>query len=150
MKKSKLLLLGYGKMGGSFIHQLHPYFNTTIVDPINKPIFECNYFKNINEVNDSFDTIVFGVKPNELNPLLSQINNNFLNDNCRMISLIAGAKTSIFKKRFGNDIKVTLCMANLPVKIGKGVAAIFSDSKLDYLEKLGQTIYISKESDIGN
>jgi pyrroline-5-carboxylate reductase len=148
MKKEKLLLIGNGKMGGSFIQQIHSLFETTVVDPLHKPSFDCNYFLNLEAINDSFDTVVFGVKPFDLKEVLNILDEKNLNKNCRFISLIAGAKTSIFKEKF-KDVNVTLCMANLPVKVGKGVVAIYSDTKLEYLENLGQNIYISTEDDIG-
>ena len=149
MNKSKMLLIGNGNMGSCFINQIHHLFDLTVVDRSKQPQFSCNYLSSVEDLNDKFDTIVFAVKPFDLHKVLKRIDKRFMNDNCRLISLIAGTNSSMFKNFYGEDIKITLCMANLPVKVGKGIIAIYSDERLDYLNNLGQTIYLNKESDIG-
>ena len=136
-------------MGNSFIHPLRNMFNMTVVDRSKKPEFQCNYFRSLDELTGKFDYIVFAVKPFQLKDVLDDLSLDFLNKDARVLSLIAGAKSNIFHQKFGKKAKVSLCMSNLPVKIGKGVTAVYSDQKLDFLERLGQTIYVNSEDEIG-
>ena len=147
--KSKFLLIGYGNMGSSFVHPLRNLHNLTIVDRSKRPKFNCNYFSSISELSGDYDYIIFAVKPFQLMQALEDFKPEFLNKNTRIISLIAGAKSNIFHQKLGENVKVSLAMANLPVKVGKGVTAIYSDEKLEFLDYLGQTIYVGDENEIG-
>ena len=124
-------------------------FNITIVDRSKQPKFDCNYHSSISELSGDFDYIVFAVKPFQLKNALEDFKPEFLNKNTRIISLIAGAKSNVFHQSLGQNVKVSLAMSNLPVKVGKGVTAIYSDEKLEFLDYLGQTIYVGDENEIG-
>ena len=39
-------------------------------------------------------------------------------------------------------------MPNLPVKLGKGVVAVLSDEKLDFLDSLGTVVYVKNQDEI--
>lgn len=150
MKKKNFLLIGYGNMGSSFVHRIQNIFDLTVVDRSKRPPFECNYYDSMKNLKDQYDFITFAVKPYQLKTILEDFDCNLLHDQSRIISLIAGAKSEIFKKRFGEKTKVSLCMANLPVKVGKGITAVYSDEKLEFLDYLGQTIYVNSQEEIGN
>jgi pyrroline-5-carboxylate reductase len=149
LNKNKFLLIGYGNMGSSFVQPLSKIFDLTIIDPINQPNFDCTYMKSITELTGKFDYIIFAVKPFQLMQVLEEFDSDFLHSNSRIISLIAGAKSNVYHQVLGENVKVSLAMANLPVRVGKGVTAIYSDEKLEFLDYLGQTIYVGTEDEIG-
>ena len=63
--------------------------------------------------------------------------------------MAAGARTNLFKKKFGEDKKISIVMTNIPVEIGKGVLGIYPKKyKFDFLENLGLNIYLESEEDI--
>jgi pyrroline-5-carboxylate reductase len=149
LNKNKFLLIGYGNMGSSFVHPLNKLVDLTVIDPINRPNFECTYLSSISELSGNFDYIIFAVKPFQLMQVLGDFKSEFLHSNSRVISLIAGAKSNVYHQALGDQVKVSLAMANLPVRVGKGVTAIYSDEKLEFLDYLGQTIYVGSEDEIG-
>ena len=148
-KKTKSLLIGYGNMGSSFIHPLRKMCRWTVVDRSKRPSFECDHLTSVSELDGDFDFIVMAVKPHQLKEVLELLDRKSLNPRTRIISLIAGAKTNFFRQILGDEVRVSLAMSNLPVKVGKGVTAVFSDERLDFLDQLGQTIYVSEEGEIG-
>lgn len=147
--RQKLLLVGYGKMGSSFVHPLRKAFDLTVVDPVNKPTFECTHLSSVSELSGHFDYLIFAVKPFQLMEVLGEFREEFLEPQSRIISLIAGAKSHVYRQTLGENVKVSLAMANLPVRVGKGVTALYSDEKLEFMDLLGQTIYVKTEEEIG-
>jgi pyrroline-5-carboxylate reductase len=148
MEKPSLLLVGNGKMGSSFIHQIKHLFQTTVVSPNSKPNYECKYFSCLSKIDTLFDVIIFAVKPYQIEMVIKKLNTKAYNSNTKIISLIAGAKTDFFKQNLKSKCQIYLCMPNLPVKSGKGIVAVFGPEKLDFLNPLGQIIYCRTEDEI--
>lgn len=149
LNRKRLLLIGYGKMGSSFVHPLRTCFDLTVIDRSKQPPFSCDYLTSISEATGTFDYVIFAVKPFQLMGVLEQFKSELLGPESRIISLIAGAKTRVYHQTLGDHVKVSLAMANLPVRVGKGVTAVYSDEELDFIKLLGQTIYVENEDEIG-
>lgn len=148
MEKKSLLLIGNGSMGSSFIKEIRSFFNITIVSPNSKPSYLCKYYKCLSLLTAPQDIIIFGVKPFQISTVIKKLNPDCYSQNTIIISLIAGANTSFFKENLQKKCKIYRCMANLPVRNGKGIVAVYGPEKLDFLEKLGQIIYCSNEDEI--
>ena len=148
MNKKSLLLIGNGKMGSGFINTFRHLFEITIVSPNTKPAFECQYFSCLTQVTTHKDFIIFAVKPYQIKDVIQLLSPKAYNENTKVISLIAGAKTQFFLENLNSKPQIYLCMPNLPVKSGNGVVAVFGPEKLDFLESLGVVVYCKKEEDI--
>jgi pyrroline-5-carboxylate reductase len=144
----KFLLIGHGKMGSAFITPIKNDFDFTVVSPNSKPDFEANYFKNFDGITDKFDYITFAVKPFVMQQVLESLPKHLYTSETRFISLAAGLKPEFFVQHLGQDKKVIIIMTNLPVKIGKGILAVYSQEKLPFLEKLGIPIYVKSPDEI--
>jgi pyrroline-5-carboxylate reductase len=118
------------------------------VSPNSKPSYECTYFSCLSEVKTVHDYIIFAVKPYHIQSVIQKLNVDAYGSNTKIISLIAGAKTNFFKLNLKTKCEIYLCMANLPVKSGNGIVAVFGPQKLDFLQHLGQVIYCRTEDEI--
>ena len=146
--KKKFCLIGNGKMGSAFVNLIHKDFQMTVASPNTSPSYPCVFANDISEIDECFDYITFAVKPMVLPQVLRNIRKTHYHEETRFISLIAGAQSEVFRSSLGEQIKLSQIMTNLPVKIGKGIVAVYSDEKLNFLEKLGQVIYVPKEDDL--
>lgn len=64
------------------------------------------------------------------------------------MSVIAGANREFYHNMLGEEARVALCMPNLPVRVGKGVVAVYADEKIEFLDNLGQIVYVENEDEI--
>jgi pyrroline-5-carboxylate reductase len=144
----KFLLIGNGKMGSAFITPLRNDFDFTVVSPNSKPGFNAKYFTSVEGLTEKFDFITFAVKPSVIPQILEKLPPHCYDTHTRFISLAAGIKPHVFQTIIGEDKKIIIIMANLPVKIGKGILAIYSPEKLEFLEKLGVTVYVKSADEI--
>lgn len=144
----KLLLIGNGKMGAAFISLLLNDFEITVVSPNSKPKQNLAYFTSVDQVKESFDVIVFAVKPWILSIVMPLLNKHMFDENTLFVSIITGASISYFKQNLGENAKIVRVMPNLTCQIGKGIMAIYPDIPCDFLNKLGKIVYVKEELDI--
>jgi len=144
----KFLLIGNGKMGSAFVSQIKNDFDFTIVSPNSKPDFDAKYFQSFEGITDKFDYITFAVKPFVVPQVLEALPEHLYTSETRFISLAAGIKPEFFVKHLGDGKKIVIIMTNLPVKIGKGILAIYSPEKIPFLEKMGIPIYVKSADEI--
>lgn len=146
--QNKLLLIGNGKMGSAFIELLYSDFQITVVSPNSKPKLDTSYFTSLDQVTETFDFVIFAVKPWILALVMPHLKKHLYTLDTVFVSIITGASVSYFKQQIGPDAKIVRVMPNLPVKIGKGISAVFPEIKVDFLKKMGRVIYVNEEQDI--
>ena len=146
--RKKFLLIGNGKMGSSFVYPLRNLFDFTIVDPNTTPDFPCNHLHCIQDLRGNFDYVTFAVKPFTIREVLEELNLDLFHKNTTYLSVIAGANREFYERMLGPQSKIALCMPNLPVRVGKGVVAVYSDHKIGFLDELGQIVYVQNEDEI--
>lgn len=167
LKKDKILIIGAGNMGISFIKAL---INNNIASKnifvleknSSRQLSKLKKDKKINVVsNISFykenqkpDIVLLAVKPNQLESLFDNKLKSFLNSSI-IISIIAGKKLSILKKITGNKEKTVRAMTNTPISVGMGVSVVFFDKKTNsslknksksFLKLVGLVNEVKKES----
>lgn len=146
--KKKFCLIGNGKMGSAFVNLIHPQFHMSVASPHTHPGYPAVYADDISQMKDTYDYICFAVKPLVLPQVLKNLRPSHYHKKTRFISLLAGTSSAVYRKALGQNILITNIMTNLPVKVGKGILAVHSDEKVDFLEKLGQVIYVKEEDDL--
>ena len=104
----------------------------------------------LNTIIAQSSIIVFAIKPQDMENVLSQIKEN----NILFISIAAGLTTGFFEKKLGGKARVVRAMPNMPALIGEGITAISAgryatttDVKAaqKILQTIGQTVIV-KES----
>lgn len=144
----KMLLVGNGKMGSSFIPLLRNDFDISVVSPNSKPKIPVQYYQNLSEAKNCYDYIVLAVKPQTLPSVISKITPDLHHKDTVFISMITGAKINYYKEVLGKQAKVVRLMPNLPCSIGKGIIAIYPNIDCEFLSKLGKCLYVDQEEDI--
>ena len=165
---NKVLLVGCGHMGTALIKSWKNLnlYSFTIVDPYNHIKLQ-NIFKNKNiEVLNKtpeqreikkFDLIIFAVKPQVVDKVLSEYKNFKFKKNIIICSIIAGIKINFFKKRIKTANQYVRIMPNMPALIRKGISCIVSSNNLssnnkkkinDLFLKVGKTIWLKNENQI--
>ncbi len=138
--------------------------NIFIVEPnkiLRKNIKTKGYkvFNNLNDIDLKkmvIDIILIAVKPQIIGEVLSELKNKMSN-NVLIISIVAGKRISYFENCLGVKKLIIRAMPNTPAKIGKGITALYSSSRiLDNHRKninllfssTGEVLWLKKESDM--
>lgn len=141
MKKSKILLVGCGMMGGALKRgweQTKAPFEIVVIDP-SRP----EYLSDVQYLSADYvpDVILFAVKPQAILKILP-LYQNFVNQDCLFLSIAAGIKLEQYYKILGQKACVIRVMPNLPVTVGQGMSVLVSDSQLSSQYRvLGQSLF---------
>lgn len=152
-----ILIFGCGNMGGAM---LRGWLSAgvavdrfTVVDPAVHDVPEgIVVHRSASEVQQTFDTILLGIKPQLLPSLAPEIA-PLLAPDALLISILAGAETATLAAHFP-DARVVRLMPNLAAAIGKSPLGLFS-SQLDedaraeleaMLAALGMPVWLADES----
>ena len=104
------------------------------------------------EAASGSDLVVLAVKPQDLGPVLAQLNGN-LDDSQAALSIVAGARMSTLSEGLGHG-SVVRVMPNTPAQVGSGMtlwtcSAGVTDSQREMtravLSSVGEEIYVSDE-----
>lgn len=134
MSHGALWLLGAGNMGGAMLRGwlASPGWNRPIIviDPFVADIpAGATLLREIPKGADQPDILVLAVKPQQLGDVRSVFANKSGAPRL-LLSILAGVETATLRDAFGADVTVR-AMPNLPVSIGEGVTALFSDDADD-------------------
>ena len=165
---NKVLLVGCGHMGTALVNSwlnLNSY-SFTVVDPFNFKKLK-NKFNNkkINILNkapiqkeiNKFDIIIFAVKPQIADKVLSEYKDFEFKKNSIISSIIAGKKIIFFQKRLKNANQFVRIMPNMPALIRNGISCFVSTNNLSNKNKktinqlflkVGKTLWLNNESQI--
>ncbi len=165
---NKVLLVGCGHMGTALVKSwlnLNSYF-FTVVDPFNFKKLK-NEFNNkkidilnkapIQKEINKFDIIIFAVKPQIADRVLSEYKDFEFKKNSIIGSIIAGKKIIFFQKRLKNANQFVRIMPNMPALIRNGISCFVSTNNLSNKNKktinqlflkVGKTLWLSNESQI--
>ena len=165
---NKVLLVGCGHMGTALVKSwsnLNSY-SFTVVDPFNfkklkkkfnnKKIDILNKAPIQKEIN-KFDIIIFAVKPQIADRVLSEYKDFEFKKNSIISSIIAGKKIIFFQKRLKNANQFVRIMPNMPALIRNGISCFVSTNNLSNKNKktinqlflkVGKTLWLNNESQI--
>ena len=165
---NKVLLVGCGHMGTALVKSwlnLNSY-SFTVVDPFNfkklkkkfndKKIDILNKAPIQKEIN-KFDIIIFAVKPQIADRVLSEYKDFEFKKNSIISSVIAGKKIIFFQKRLKNANQFVRIMPNMPALIRNGISCFVSTNNLSNKNKktinqlflkVGKTLWLNNESQI--
>ena len=165
---NKVLLVGCGHMGTALVNSwlnLNSY-SFTVVDPFNfkklkkkfnnKKIDILNKAPIQKEIN-KFDIIIFAVKPQIADRVLSEYKDFEFKKNSIISSIIAGKKIIFFQKRLKNANQFVRIMPNMPALIRNGISCFVSTNNLSNKNKktinqlflkVGKTLWLNNESQI--
>jgi len=126
-----LLMIGCGKMGGSLLTRWATSTNhtITIINPsLVKAPSGVIVTQKIEELTDQrFDIIVIAIKPQLIEKVLPAYRSYLADSGC-IISIAAGYSVSSIEKLIGEQA-VMRVMPNLPAQIGRGVSALYANSR---------------------
>ena len=141
-------------------------YSFTVVDPFNFKKLK-NKFNNkkINILNkapiqkeiNKFDIIIFAVKPQIADKVLSEYKDFEFKKNSIISSIIAGKKIIFFQKRLKNANQFVRIMPNMPALIRNGISCFVSTNNLSNKNKktinqlflkVGKTLWLNNESQI--
>ena len=165
---SKILLVGCGHMGTALVKSwlnLNSY-SFTVIDPFNFKKLK-NKFNNkkidilnkapIQKEINKFDIIIFAVKPQIADRVLSEYKDFEFKKNSIIGSIIAGKKIIFFQKRLKNANQFVRIMPNMPALIRNGISCFVSTNNLSNKNKktinqlflkVGKTLWLNNESQI--
>ena len=124
-------------------------FNNKKIDILNKAPIQ----KEINK----FDIIIFAVKPQIADGVLSEYKDFEFKKNSIIGSIIAGKKIIFFQKRLKNANQFVRIMPNMPALIRNGISCFVSTNNLSNKNKktinqlflkVGKTLWLNNESQI--
>tara|TARA_Y100001970_G_C14234567_1_gene860947 strand:+ start:1436 stop:2251 length:816 start_codon:yes stop_codon:yes gene_type:complete len=165
---SKILLVGCGHMGTALVNSwlnLKSY-SFTVVDPYNyEKLINKFKIKKVNVLNKTptqkemqrFDIIIFAVKPQIVDYVLSEYKNFKFKKNILISSIIAGKKINFFKSRIKNANQFVRIMPNMPALISNGISCFVPSKNLSTSNKkkinqlfknVGKTLWLKNENEI--
>ena len=164
----KILVIGCGHMGSALVDSWikSKKYSLTIIDPNKRNSLKKKYNmvnvsiqKNISNIekNKIFDFIIFAIKPLDLKNTLDDISNIKIGKHASVISVIAGKKLNLFKKKIKSTNNFFRVMPNMPASIGKSMNCIVASRKidrkkikqvLDLFNYSGKTLLLENENQI--
>ena len=133
MLTEKIGFIGAGKMGGILINGI---LKKRLVSPNNVWICDklperldlwtkqgANVFVEIEPVVKNADVLFIGVKPQDISGVLYQLRDK-TRQHQLIISLVAGATTSLLIEKLGKETSIVRIMPNTPALLGEGITAI--------------------------
>ena len=140
--RTPLWLIGCGNMAGAMLERwlatgLDPR-RVTVIRPSGRPVAEGVRVLTELPENEVPALVLLGVKPQKLDevaPALAPL----LDPATILVSILAGVEQATLRRRFQVPRTIVRAMPNTPVRLGKGVVDLFSDSGDDKAcEAVGQ------------
>ena len=163
----KILLIGCGHMGSSLLKSWIDTnkYNLTVIDPLKKKLIKKYKTNKINfledilllKKNDHYEFVVLAVRPTDLNRVLNALSIIKISKTSSIISVIAGKKIKIFKKKLINNKNFFRVMPNMPAAIRKSMNCIVSTKGVTkakqkevakLFENSGKTLFLKNENEI--
>ena len=164
----KILLIGCGHMGSALLDSwiVSKKYSINIIDPKKNIILKKKYknkkikiFKSFSKIKNyyNFDFIVLSIRPFDLNNVLDELSNLNYHDDVSLVSVVAGKKINIFRRKLKRINNIFRVMPNMPASIGQSMNCIVSyknanTKNKNYVQKLfsysGETIFLKNENQI--
>lgn len=151
-----LWLIGCGNMGGAMLRrwvasEVVASASVTVIDPGTPDLPSGVRHLMKLPSGEAPDTVVLAVKPQQLDQVAAGPLRGMAPR--RVVSILAGVEQAALRQRFAADT-IVRAMPNLPVSIGAGVVALYSDSEDTHeraligrlMAPLGLTEWIGEES----
>lgn len=111
----------------------------------------CFAAKNIADLMTKTDTLFLTVKPQVLEPVLTEVK-DYIKDETLIISPVAGAKIGKISALIGGKQKIIRVMPNTPLMYGAGATAItagesVTEAHLDFAEKIFASLGVTAKVD---
>ncbi len=165
---NKVLLVGCGHMGTALVKSWFnlKFYSFTVIDPLNYKKLKHNIKSSKIKFSDKiplqkeikkFDLIIFAVKPQIADKVLTEYKNFEFKKNVLVSSIIAGKKISFFKKRLKNANQFVRIMPNMPALVRNGISCLVSSNNLsiknknkinELFLKVGKTVWLKNENQI--
>tara|TARA_B100000401_G_C52732382_1_gene684210 strand:+ start:96 stop:947 length:852 start_codon:yes stop_codon:yes gene_type:complete len=138
LKMTKILLVGYGKMGSSLARgwlkkklkiEISVIEKEKVLSSKKNNIIFYNSFEDYFEAKKSPDIILIAIKPQQLKDIIVYLNKIY-KKNIIFISVVAGISTAWFKEKISKEIKIVRAMPNLPSSVLSGVTGIYNSRNI--------------------
>ena len=135
---TKILLVGYGKMGSSLARgwlkkklkiEISVIEKEKVLSSKKNNIIFYNSFEDYFEAKKSPDIILIAIKPQQLKDIIVYLNKIY-KKNIIFISVVAGISTAWFKEKISKEIKIVRAMPNLPSSVLSGVTGIYNSRNI--------------------
>ena len=135
---TKILLVGYGKMGSSLARgwlkkklkiEISVIEKEKVLSSKKNNIIFYNSFEDYFEAKKSPDIILIAIKPQQLKDIIVYLNKIY-KKNIIFISVVAGISTAWVKKKNSKEIKIVRAMPNLPSSVLSGVTGIYNSRNI--------------------
>lgn len=154
---SQMLIVGCGNMGGAMLRGWIAAGRSpslfTVIDPAaqNLPA-GVRHVPSTDALDEIFDTVLIGVKPQMLGSLAPAIRERIAPD-ALVLSILAGTMTETLSKLFP-DTRISRLMPNLSAELGLSPLGLFSnnlssterETLADFVAPLGTPVWIENES----
>ena len=138
LKMTKILLIGFGKMGSSLARgwlkkklkiEISVIEKEKVLSSKKNNIIFYNSFEDYFEAKKSPDIILIAIKPQQLKDIIVYLNKIY-KKNIIFISVVAGISTAWFKEKISKEIKIVRAMPNLPSSVLSGVTGIYNSTNI--------------------
>ena len=138
LKMTKILLVGYGKMGSSLARgwlkkklkiEISVIEKEKVLSSKKNNIIFYNSFEDYFEAKKSPDVILIAIKPQQLKDIIDYLKKIY-KKNIIFISIVAGISTTWFKEKISKEIKIVRAMPNLPSSVLSGVTGIYNSTNI--------------------
>ncbi len=142
--KSKILLVGCGKMGTALLSgwlksELVSSSEVIIIDPSPNFVNEhgIKHVNDFNELDSNYipDIVLFAVKPQIMSDVVVAYK-GLARKNTLFISIAAGKNIDFFENILGKESSIIRSMPNLPAIISQGVTVAFSNKNVNKSQEL--------------
>ncbi len=148
---SKIGIIGFGNMGqavyrildaeGAYVFVADPHQEKLQILPVGHGTTDTLAMLH------NVDTVILAVKPQSFSSLMSQVRDALKNK--KLLSIMTGISCQRIKKETGGR-GIVRAMPNLPLQVGKGLTAWYSDSKdcewaLGILRAMGEELRVQRE-----
>ena len=138
LKMTKILLVGYGKMGSSLARgwlkkklkiEISVIEKEKVLSSKKNNIIFYNSFEDYFEAKKCPDMILIAIKPQQLKDIIVYLNKIY-KKNIIFISVVASISTAWFKEKISKEIKIVRAMPNLPSSVLSGVTGIYNSTNI--------------------
>lgn len=137
---TRLLLIGYGKMGSALAQiwvDSFPELDITVIDPNPlSSVASVSPCLSVDALDSSvvFDVIVLAVKPKDMEAACVSLK-PFLGENPLILSIAAGKSLAYLQQHLGIELGFVRAMPNTPAAIGHGVSVACHTVNLSHEQK---------------
>ncbi len=153
-RKTRIGVIGCGNMGGALVtgwaaNGHYELYGTNRTMARMEPLIPLGVtaMHSMNEMLSHVDYVVLGVKPNQIEAVVSELAEDLLQGKV-LISLAAGVSLGKLKHAVNDACPVVRCMPNTPAMVGEGVFALcfgegVEDEQQDEVKKMFSTLGVS-------